>query len=543
VLAWAGIAYLAFAPVAAWVSVSVLTDDETTITRETDPRLLAQFMTVVVIAAVAAGLRAWRELRQLDLIAGAAALLGVAGALAQLSMDADYQAEPGYAVALNLSAITFLAVTARLTESGARVGPFGWDSGLRESERPAVAMGLLYMALLALNSGYYYGLAHLAGIDLDDTRTVAWAFGGLTLFEIVLGVASRWTWPSLRGPAFAAAVTTTLVCIALVDGREGQLALMLLLFAGAAILVSLWEQQPVGLVLAATYAFAAVFPARAYLDASYALVPPTLSAAGAVVFGLSMVFSRREGWNIVLLLLALAYATLAPLVGGALIIDLADTEGNIGEQHFLATDLYQATVLSVVVLGVLIGERALIVRSQLLALLGSVVLMAALLLEIAHFRPENVQAYTVPVGIYMLALALIASRYGRLPEELSPWLERLYAVGPTIVMAPSFLQSLEGGAWHYGLILLLESLAFLALAVFQRRTWLLSIAVTFVVANGLHYLFFEKTLPTWATLSIAGVLLMAAGTAILSGRDRWPQIQEAVLSWWQRGGRPRMGHA
>jgi len=74
--------------------------------------------------------------------------------------------------------------------------------------------------------------------------------------------------------------------------------------------------------------------------------------------------------------------------------------------------------------------------------------------------------------------------------------------------------------------------------VIQRRVWLLTIAVSFVVASGLHYLLFEEGLPTWATLSLAGTLLMGAGTGILVGRDRWPDIQSAILAWWERRPQP-----
>jgi hypothetical protein len=50
----------------------------------------------------------------------------------------------------------------------------------------------------------------------------------------------------------------------------------------------------------------------------------------------------------------------------------------------------------------------------------------------------------------------------------------------------------------------------------------------------LHYLFFSggPALPNWAMLAIAGVLVMAAGTAILFGRDQWTRWQSAIEAWW-----------
>jgi hypothetical protein len=41
-------------------------------------------------------------------------------------------------------------------------------------------------------------------------------------------------------------------------------------------------------------------------------------------------------------------------------------------------------------------------------------------------------------------------------------------------------------------------------------------------------------LPNWALLAIAGTLVMAAGTAILFGRDQWTRWQAAIEEWWNR---------
>ena len=41
-------------------------------------------------------------------------------------------------------------------------------------------------------------------------------------------------------------------------------------------------------------------------------------------------------------------------------------------------------------------------------------------------------------------------------------------------------------------------------------------------------------LPNWLLLAIAGMLVMAAGTAILLGRDQWSRWQSALEAWWNR---------
>jgi hypothetical protein len=162
--------------------------------------------------------------------------------------------------------------------------------------------------------------------------------------------------------------------------------------------------------------------------------------------------------------------------------------------------------------------------------------MVALLLEVGHLRPDNVQAYTAPLGIYVLGGALLASRLRELPQDVRLLIGSLEMAGAALIMGPSFVESFDPDGWAYGLILLGEGLAFLALALVQRRLWLLGTAVTFVVLDGLHYLFFAggPPLPNWAILAIAGTGVMAAGVAMLLGRDRWTDWQRKVLAWWSR---------
>ena len=98
------------------------------------------------------------------------------------------------------------------------------------------------------------------------------------------------------------------------------------------------------------------------------------------------------------------------------------------------------------------------------------------------------------------------------------------------------MQSFDHAAWAYGVILLVEGLALVGLAILRRRIWLLCSSTGFVVADGLHYLFFSggPALPNWALLAIAGLLVMAAGTAILFGREQWAHWQSSIESWWNQ---------
>jgi hypothetical protein len=43
-------------------------------------------------------------------------------------------------------------------------------------------------------------------------------------------------------------------------------------------------------------------------------------------------------------------------------------------------------------------------------------------------------------------------------------------------------------------------------------------------------------LPNWIVVLLAGMALLAAGTAILIGRERWDRWQEAMAAWWRATG-------
>jgi len=163
----------------------------------------------------------------------------------------------------------------------------------------------------------------------------------------------------------------------------------------------------------------------------------------------------------------------------------------------------------------------------------------ALLLYIGHFRPDNVQAYTAPLGVYLLAATSLALRLRALPDSIAVLLQPIQALGAAILMGPSLAQSWDDGGWPYALLLLGEGLLILGVALVQRWAWLLSAATAFIVLDAIRYLFnAAQLLPSWAILALAGLLVMAAGVAILLGRERWTLWQQALQDWWRRPPEP-----
>jgi hypothetical protein len=140
---------------------------------------------------------------------------------------------------------------------------------------------------------------------------------------------------------------------------------------------------------------------------------------------------------------------------------------------------------------------------------GSTALMiVALLLEVGHFRPDNIQAYTAPLGVYVLGGALLAALL-----EASGRGTRAFGIAELVAVMIMGRHSCVARAQRLGLrhYPARRGLALFGIAVMRRRLLLCSSA-GFVVANGLHYLFFSSIYaPGWVMLATAGTLVMAAG--------------------------------
>jgi hypothetical protein len=383
------------------------------------------------------------------------------------------------------------------------------------------------------------------GVPFEETLLFRLSALSVALLAIA-GATTRLWWKELKLPVYATALAMSLAAALASSNEEGQWVLLLIGFGALSLALSIWEREPLALIVPAGFGFAALLvtwhhyePHEAYLPLAVSGIAWALSATAIALrpAARSLRWNAPVGrWRLALDGLSLAYAFAAPIAGWLLLAALADPEGLIDGQRFETTLLYQTSAASVALLGLLLAAHWPMLRRLELALAASALLLAAGLLEIGHLRPDNAQAYTAPLGAYLLVLSLIALRVRGLPQIASELVPAGEVLGASMIMGPSFVQSLDAEAWRYGLILLSEGIGFVVLALVQRRVWLLGTATTFVVMDGAHYLFFAggPALPNWAILAIAGTAVMAAGTAILLGRERWTVWQHAVQSWWYR---------
>jgi hypothetical protein len=467
-----------------------------------------------------------------------------------LFFEGRYADFPRHGAGVHFAAAAFYLSAARLVRADISIfGPAVHSE--HPDEQPAwgrvsAAVAFVYAAGLTLGIGYYFLLVSLPAAEGAKASAASWPFFGLSVGIAVIAASMRWWWRDLRLHVYAIATGMSLFVLLSAVQAEGAVTLLLVLYSALALALTLWELEPLALALPAAYGFFAVLAAWRYYGANDAYLPLVISAMAYALFAAYALLRDRAlpararlgisvSWAQMALACSFAYAVAAPVAGWVRLAALAKPHGFVGTERFEETLLYQTAAASVLLLAVLVLAQSWLWRRLPFAAAASALLMVALLLEIGHFRPENPQAYTAPLGVYLLAGALLALRVRGLPVDLREATGPTEALGALLIMAPSFVQSLDDNGWGYGLILLPEALAFVALALVQRRIWLLGVSLSLAVLDGVHYLFFAggPVLPNWAILAIAGTAVMAAGTAILLGRDRWVVWQRVIQAWWR----------
>jgi len=401
-----------------------------------------------------------------------------------------------------------------------------------------VGAAWLYASGLTLGIGYVYLLRGLPAAEGAEASSLALPLMALSLGLLAVGGLLRWWRPDLRMHVYVMALLTGITSLSLADG-SGTLALILSAFVAAYLLMGAWEGSPVIALPAAVFGFAAIAAWRHYYDWPLYSVPLAYSSIALVVYAAG--FASRKaapGWSAALRIAGATYAIVAPSAGFALVAVNTD-QGLIDGAAFETTALYEWSTLATAAVGLVALLESSIARRGWVVVMGSAVLLVAILLQIGRFHPDNIQAYTAVAGAYLVMLGTLGlARFRLIPdsEDLAPYVE---ALGAATIMFPSFIQSLEGG-WHYQAILFVEAAAFLSVGVALRRRGLLAASLAGLVLVAGRALFDAiNALPNWIVALIVGMVLLALGLAILIGRDRWSRWEEAVMTWWDQAGTPR----
>jgi len=452
---------------------------------------------------------------------------------AWLAFEGVYWNHEQIGAGVHLAAAVFYAMAALVSRGDRKVGELfelGGDVPL--------AAGWLYASGLVTTIGYVLLLRGLR--EGGGAESLPLPLLGLALGFLVVGASARFWRPEFGIHLYIMGLLLSIGSLSSAPDAA-MLAALLTVVIGAFVAVAVWEDQPVLAVPAAVFGFMAVAAWQQRLDAPQYVIPLLYSTVAACAYASG--FALRgvaPRWSSAMRACGAVYGLVAPAAGYGMLG--SGTERQLYEgSPFEQSALYQWSTAGVAVVGVLATLEASIARRGWAVVLGSAVLTASLLLGIGRFRPENIQAYTAVIGVYVLLLGLLGLWKFRLIPELEDLAPAVEALGAAIIMLPSFREAL-GGGWQYLAILLAESAVFFTISVALRRRLLLGTALLAIVLIAGRALFdVINALPNYIVFLIAGLALLGIGTAILIGRDRWSRWEHAILSWWDHtgtGGRP-----
>ncbi|MEZ4493790.1 MAG: hypothetical protein R3C29_10820 [Dehalococcoidia bacterium] len=165
--------------------------------------------------------------------------------------------------------------------------------------------------------------------------------------------------------------------------------------------------------------------------------------------------------------------------------------------------------------------------------IGTVGLLASLLMAIAIGDPANVQAYTAPVGLYIVGTALAIRRSDPLFGRHMDLHEGLMVLGVLFIVLPPAQQGFQPGGELYGFELIGIGLGFLIFGLLIHARWLIPCGVLTVSGVAIRWLTGGfVAVPYWLLLGIVGTALLAFGTFILLQRERWDSWRNTVQGWW-----------
>ena len=160
-------------------------------------------------------------------------------------------------------------------------------------------------------------------------------------------------------------------------------------------------------------------------------------------------------------------------------------------------------------------------------------LLAALLMAIAMSQPENVQAYTVPAGIYFVVLGLTWRRSRKFFGAHMLAHEAVVVLGLLCLILPPAEQSFAPGGAVYGLELIGLGLLFLLVGFTLSARWLVSGSVLTLSGVAVRWLtIFGREAPYWLTLGLVGMALLGGGMLLLLQRERWERARRRIGRWW-----------
>jgi hypothetical protein len=178
-----------------------------------------------------------------------------------------------------------------------------------------------------------------------------------------------------------------------------------------------------------------------------------------------------------------------------------------------------------------LGAWAVLVRSRDLAVAAAVAVVPALYAGIWRLHPTNDQAFAVPIGLYLLAIAVVTRQDRRPGRAVSASI--VAAIGLMVLLGTGVVQSLDRERFGYALLTLVESLVVVGIGIATRWRVLVIGGVAGTVVIAVRQLFDAvAALPGWAILGGSGLLLLGIAVALLLARARLAAAGRSVAERW-----------
>ena len=372
----------------------------------------------------------------------------------------------------------------------------------------------------------------------------AWSFTLAALIPVLClqplrrgGARHLWDWQLIAaGQALALGAAST----AAVAGNRFQTAAILWLFVLTGAAIAATEQQPRYLILPNLWVGAAILATVALAGAGQRWVPAFYGGLGLVIaLGLQgwrgVPTLRRGDWFMAHRWSAGFWAGVGPICGfwslaGGLGAFLAT-----GDLHGLVLDsAYGPVGLAVSLCGVALAADAFMTLRRPTGYSASAVIMLATLMGLARVDAANPQAYAIPLGLYLLALATYVAYERDLGPIRMPTANALLAGATIVILGTTFVQSLVH-PWRYIFFGLAEGLILLGMTAFLRRRYGVALSLLFVTLTALRAVFdAARALPNWAIIGLLGLALLAFALVILLGRDRFEAWGNTMSARWAR---------
>ena len=312
-----------------------------------------------------------------------------------------------------------------------------------------------------------------------------------------------------------------------------------------AYMVGLTLGRPLAIGLSVAFATLALWLAWAkQADFAALKLPPVLTYVGlAMVFVgqlyvISLSVQAWQIWPVYSVLLCALFVALAwllhrgrlshiysqPLRLAGLGLTLVSLIGVV----FVSTFDSPLIAATFAISGTLYAADAAARRQLYLGYLGGAALLLALWAILWYAGVAELQAYTLPFGLALVALGWNERRHGVRTSYRAATL-----LGLLILMGSAFIQSLDSVI--YAVLLLIEGAAAVGWGARTHSRGYVEVGVLSLLANALAQFgpaFVE--LPRWVQLGSIGALLLGSGLAALFRREQILTLRRAVAGEWKR---------